>query len=325
MHRKTSEPSFIDVLVPDHIGRNDQLDRIDEMIDWPKVAKQVSGLYASTEGRPAYPPLTMVKIIILQQWYDASDVAIEEAVTDRLSFRRFAGLTLQDAVPDHSTISRFRKAVAERGLAQRLFEEVGRQLEKKGLLVKKGTLIDASALEAQARHPGSEAGARSKTDPDAAWTRKGKKSRFGYKLHIGMDGVSGLVRGVELTPANVADTDVADALIMGDEKAVYADKAYESKERRKRLRACGINDRIMHRSHKNQAELPYWQRRRNALVSKVRAPVEGVFGTLKRSYGYWRTRYVGLEKNVAEAMFKVMAYNLRRADGLCEARGAAIA
>ena len=93
MHRKTSEPSFIDVLVPDHIGRNDQLDRIGQMIDWPQVAKQVNGLYASPEGRPAYPPLTMVKIIILQQWYDASDVAIEEAVADRLSFRRFAGLS----------------------------------------------------------------------------------------------------------------------------------------------------------------------------------------------------------------------------------------
>ena len=104
-----------------------------------------------------------------------------------------------------------------------------------------------------------------------------------------------------------------------------ADKAYESKERRKRLRERGINDRIMHRSRKNQEELPYWQRRRNALVSKVRAPVEGVFGTLKRSCGYWRTRYVGLEKNVAEAMFKVMAYNLRRADGLRGARAGAIA
>ena len=88
-------------------------------------------------------------------------------------------------------------------------------------------------------------------------------------------------------------------------KRACADEAYESKEHRKRLREQGINDRIMHRSHKNQEELPYWQRRRNALVSKVRTPVEGVFGTLKRSSGHWRTRYVGLEKNVAEAMFKV--------------------
>ncbi len=127
-----------------------------------EVAKKVNGLYASPEGRPAYPPLTMVKIIILQQWHDASDVAIEEAVSDRLSFRRFAGLSLTDAVPDHSTISRFRKEVAERGLARRLFAEVGRQLEKKGLLVKKGTLIDASVIKAQARRPGSEAGAEAR-------------------------------------------------------------------------------------------------------------------------------------------------------------------
>ena len=137
MHRPASDPSFIDILITDHAGRNDQLDRIDQMIDWPKVAKKVSGIYASPEGRPAYPPVTMVKIIVLQQWYDASDAAIEEAVSDRLSFRRFAGRALQDAVPDHSTISRFRKEVAERGLARRLFEEVSRQLEGKGLLVKK--------------------------------------------------------------------------------------------------------------------------------------------------------------------------------------------
>ena len=100
---------------------------------------------------------------------------------------------------------------------------------------------------AQARRPQSEAGARSGTDPNAAWTKKGKKAHFGYKMHIGMDAGSGLIRGVEFTPANVADTDVADALIMGDEEAVYADKAYESRERRERLRAQGVKDRIMHR------------------------------------------------------------------------------
>ena len=122
--RPASEPSFIDVLITDHAGRNDQLDRIDKMIDWPKVAKQVNSLYASPEGRPPTPLVTMVKIIVPQQWQDASDAAIEEAVSDRLSFRRFAGRALQDAVPDHSTISRFRKEVAERGLARRLFAEV---------------------------------------------------------------------------------------------------------------------------------------------------------------------------------------------------------
>ena len=122
------------------------------------------------------------------------------------------------------------------------------------MLVKRGTLIDATIIEAQARRPQSEAGARSGTDPAAAWTRKGKKSHFGYKMHIGMDAGSGPIRGVEFTPANVADTEVADALIMGDEEAVYADKAYESRERRERLRAQGVKDRIMHRGHKDTAD-----------------------------------------------------------------------
>ena len=186
------------------------------------------------------------------------------------------------------------------------------------MLVKRGTLIDATIIEAQARRPQSEAGARSGTDPDAAWTRKGKKAHFGYKMHIGMDAGSGLIRGVEFTSANVADTDVADALIMGDEEAVYADKAYESKERRERLRAQGVKDRIMHRGHKHQTELPHWRRRRNGLLSKVRAPVEQALGTLKRCYGYWRVRYMGLMRNETEALFKALAYNLRRADGLRE-------
>ncbi len=186
------------------------------------------------------------------------------------------------------------------------------------MLVKRGTLIDATIIEAQARRPQSEAGARSGTDPDAAWTRKGKKAHFGCRVHIGMDAGSGLVRGVEFTPANIADTEAADALIMGDEEAVYADKAYESKERRERLRAQGVKDRIMHRGHKRQTGLPHWQRRRNGLLSKVRAPVEQALGTLKRCYGYWRVRCMGLMRNEAEALFKALAYNLRRADGLRE-------
>ena len=324
MHLEASDPTFLDAFLPSNAGRNDRLDRIDRLIDWPKVAALLDGVHAAPEGRPAYRPVTMVKIIVLQQWYDASDVGMEEALQDRLSFRRFAELTLTDAVPDHSTISRFRKKITERGLARALFAEVNRQLEAKGMLVKRGTLIDATIIEAQARRPQSEAGARSGTDPDAAWTKKGKRSHFGYKMHIGMDAGSGLIRGVEFTPANVADTEAADALIMGDEEAVYADKAYESKERRERLRAQGVKDRIMHRGHKHQSGLPHWQRRRNGLLSKVRAPVEQVFGTLKHCYGYWRVRCMGLRRNEAEALFKALGCNLRRADGLrggCAAYG----
>ena len=132
MRLEASDPSFIDAFLPSNAGRNDRLDRIDRLIDWPKVAALLDDVHAAPEGRPAYRPITMVKIIVLQQWHDASDVGMEEALQDRLSFRRFAELRLTDAVPDHSTISRFRKKITERGLARALFAEVNRQLEAKG-------------------------------------------------------------------------------------------------------------------------------------------------------------------------------------------------
>lgn len=128
-----------------------------------------------------------------------------------------------------------------------------------------------------------------------------------------MDKDSGLVRRAELTPANIYESEVADMLICGDEAAVYADKTYEHKERRRRLRAEGVKDRIMHRSHKNQAELPIWQKRRNALIGPIRKHVERVFGTLKRSYGYHQVRYYTLEANATQLFLLTTAMNLKRA------------
>ena len=318
MHQRTGLPSFVDALIPEGLGGNEALERIDAVLDWGRIGTLLEAVHAAPEGRPSYPPLTMLKIAILQQWYAASDPAMEEALRDRISFRRFVGLGWTDGTPDHSTISRFRKELTERGLGERLFAELSRQLEERGLLVKQGTLIDATIIEAQARRPsmGQGPGARSATDRDAAWTRKGGGAYFGYKAHVGMDEGSGLIRKALLTPANVNDTEVADRLLSGDEAAVYADKAYESKERRARLKSRGVKDRIMHRSHKNQRGLPHWQKRRNGLISRVRAPVEQVFGTLKRSYRYRQVRYMGLERNATELWLKCLAYNLRRAERL---------
>ena len=324
MHRQVGTPSFADALLPAKVGRNAQLEQVDAVLDWEPVAAVVRDLYAAPEGRPSYPPLVMVKVLVLQQWYNASDPEIEAALWDRLSFRHFVGLGLQDPVPDHSTISRFRSALAARGLGERVFAEVTRQLDAAGWLVKAGTLLDATLVAAQARRPSMDEGpgAGSATDPEARWTRKGGRAHFGYKAHLGVDAESGLIRRAILTPAHVNESEVADTLISGDERAVYADKAYESKVRRSRLRAQGIKDRIMHRSHKNQRGLPYWQQRRNALIAPRRAPVEQVFGTLKRSYGYRTVRYLGLARNLVELWFKCLAYNLRRAARLQELAGA---
>jgi IS5 family transposase len=259
----------------------------------------------------------MVKALLLEQWYNLSDPEMEEALGDRISFRRFVGLGLQDDTPDHSTISRFRGALEERGLSEKLFQELGAQLERLGLVLKQGTLMDATLVEAQVKKPPFSAGsgAKSPKDPDAEWTRgqSGRKSSFGYKVHLGVDAGSGLVRKAKLTPAKVYESEVADELVSGDEGEVYGDRAYESKRRREWLRSQGIGDMIMHRSHKHQKELPEWQKLHNELIRPKRALVEKVFGTLKRSYGYSRVRYRGLARNALEMWFKLMAYNLRKA------------
>ena len=318
MHREMGQPSLVESLLPEKLGQNQRLERIHQVVDWVRIGKLTARVYDAPEGRPSYPPLLMVKVLLLEQWYNLSDPQMEEALGDRISFRRFVGLGLQEDAPDHSTISRFRTALAERGLAEELFMELGRQLEERGLMLKEGTLMDATVVAAQVRKPPASAGrgAKSPKDPDADWTytHRGVRSHFGYKVHAGVDAGSGLVRRAVFTPAKVNESEAADALVSGDEGAVYGDRAYESKARRQWLKSQGIKDRILHRSHKHQRELPHWQQRRNELIGPRRALVEKVFGTLKRTYQYHRVRYRGLERNALEMWFKLMAYNLRRAD-----------
>ena len=318
MHRETGGETFIEALVPARLGRNAQLERIAALVDWEPLAELVAEIYAAPRGRPAYPPLLMVKALLLAQWYDLSDEQLEQALWDRVSFRRFVGLGLDDEAPDRSTVSRFRLQLVRRGLAPRLFAALNRQLEARALVVKRGALLDATLVEAQVRRPGrgTRAGSRSERDPDASWTRKGGRAHFGYQAHLNVDQGSGLVRRAALHPAHVNESAVADDLLAGDERAVYADRAYESKARRRRLRAAGVKDRIKHRRPRHLRRLPHWQAVRNQLIERRRAAVERVFGALKQHYGYRRVRYRGLQRNALELHFKCLAYNLRRADAL---------
>ncbi len=317
MHKEMGHPGLAESLLPEELGQNHRLERISQIVDWDRFEGLVADIYSAREGRPSYPPLTMVKVLLLEQWYNLSDPEMEEALGDRISFRRFVGLGLQDDTPDHSTISRFRTALEERGLSEKLFGELGGQLERRGLVLKQGTLMDATLVEAQVKKPpfSEGSGGKSLKDPDADWTRgrRGRRSHFGYKVHLGVDARTGLVRKAKLTSAKVYESEVADELVSGDERSVYGDRAYESRERRVWLKTQGINDRIMHRSHKHQRELPRWLQRRNELIRPRRDLVEKVFGTLKRSYGYDRVRYRGLGRNGLEMWFKLMAYNLRKA------------
>jgi IS5 family transposase len=275
--------SFADALSDPRLGANRRLEAIGAAIDWAPLAALSARLRPGRTGRPPYEPLVMLKALLLQRLYALSDPQLEEALFDRLSFRRFCGFAAGEGAPDETTLCRFRQDAAESGVLEACLDEVNRQLAAKGLMLKTGTLIDATIIAAKSRKPEPAAGlgAQVPSEPDADWTKKNGRSHFGYRLHAGVDEGSGLIRRLVLTPARVNESLVADDLICGDERAVYGDKGYESKERRARLKARGIKDRIMHRSHKNQAALPRGQARRNALIARRRAAVERVFRDLE--------------------------------------------
>jgi IS5 family transposase len=296
------------------LGRNASLERLVSEVKWYRFEKLLARLRHEGPGRPPFEPLVMLKALLLQQFYGLSDADLEEAINDRVSFRKFLGLPLEVASPDHTTLCRFRNRLVEAGLSEKLFAEFEHQLEKRGLILKRGTMIDASLVESGFR-PGSRDGEREAVDGDAAIVaRQGKPGgHYGYKVHIAVDHGSRLIRRLELTPANVNDTVPADALVCGDEQAVYADKAYAKRDRRLWLRSLGIKPRIMHKSWGGGPPLSRWQKRYNQLITPIRSQVEGIFATLKRWMGMTRLRYKGLAKNRSHWFLVVLAHNMNRA------------
>jgi transposase, IS5 family len=314
------QSSFIDLLLPAGMGRNARLERISALIDWMPIERLAGKVRSGETGRPPYSPLSMIKALLLQQWYGLSDPGLEEALLDRVSFRRFCGFGLDGGTPDETTLCRFRNALKNADLGTALFTAIGTQLETAGFMVKQGTLIDATLVASAVATPASGSTpqgveSRSPHDPDANWTRQGASRRlfFGYKVHIGVDQGSGLIRSRVVTGAKTYESEVADALVMGDEGAVYADKAYEKKARREALKARGIKDRIQHRRNKHMKALPHWQTVRNGLIGRIRGGVERAFAVLKRSYGLRRMRYRGLQANAFHFDLVAIAFNLRRA------------
>lgn len=291
---------------------------LDAAVDWTPLRELLGKRGAAGPGNSSYPAEVLLRCLLLGVWHGLSDPALEGAIADRLSFRRFAGFSLQDRTPDHSTLWRFREELAHDGLIERIFTEIERQLQAKNLILKRGTLIDASLVAARANPPRkargrTDAPVAPSADPDARWGRKGKQSVFGYKIHIGVDAAHTLIRRVDVTDASVTDTEPADKLICGDEKAVYGDQAYSTHARHARLSAAKIKDRLMRRPNKHHPELPPRQRHRNRLIGKVRAAVERPFATFKEHYGLRRMRFYTLIRNRVQIVLACCSYNLRRA------------
>jgi len=322
--RLRGQLSFADSLSERRSDLNQELDRVSGLIDWPAIVRLLSPLSPPLRGAPGYAPVVLFQAVLLAQWHGLSDERMEAALDDRRSFRRFCGFGEMDRVPDHTTLWRFREALGEAGLHDVAFAEIERQLGQRGLTVKQGTLIDASLIAAQAAvppkptapatdAPPSSLLVKSHTDPDAGWTRRGKRRFFGYKAHIGVDQGSGLIRRQALTGAEVNDTLIGDALIVGDERAVYADKAYDSHARRHALAAARIKYRVQKRADKHHPVLSPRDRRRNILIGRVRGRVETVWAFMKRVWNYRRVRYFNAIRNKTQFALLCIAYNLRRA------------
>ena len=316
-HKQVGQFGFEDALVASHKGRSDRLARIDGLLDWSRFEAELSGFYPSRRGEPGYPPLVMFKVVLLQRWYALSDPGMEEALADRLSFRRFVGLSLSDPTPDHTTIFRFRERLQSDGLLAALCDELARQLDAHGVVLRQGTLIDASLVSSAARRPRMKEGKTSRVDPDARFGTNNERRRydFGYKLHVAVDQGSGLVRGVRLSPANRQEVDFARELVQGDEDAVYADRAYDAKHLRAHLAQRGIADGIMRRARAGHPLSPDEVAWNHKLVAR-RRPVEKVFGTFKRGYRLDRMPYFSMTRNLVAVTLACFAYNLRRLDAL---------
>ena len=198
------------------------------------------------------------------------------------------------------------------GLSAALLAETNRQLDALGLIVKRGTLVDATLIAASVKRPPYGSGGVNPRDPDARVTVKRKTVHFGYKAHLAVDEESGLVRQAEMTSANVHDSRLADALIQGDEQGYFADKAYDSQAFRERLEARGLVDGVAWKGRRNQPLEP-WQKLMNAWSSSIRCGVERANATMKRWYGMSRVRYRGLARNACHLQFVAAAMNMKRA------------
>ncbi len=291
------------------VPTNDFLERLDGALDFKPLEAALHRMYPATTGHPPHPPLVLFKMSLLQHCYGLSDPQCEELVADRMSWRRFVGLGLQDKVPDETTLVRFRQRLMGHGLHEKLLQLVNRQLEQKGFILKTCTLVDATLLAAARRAPAT--GDKIGGDDDAGFTVKQGRPHYGYKAHVAADQEHTLIRHVTLTDASVHDSQEFENVVKGDEEMVVADKAYWSQERRRWCERRSIGNGILRKAFRGQP-LDKTTLLFNRLMSRVRCGIERIFGWWKRCTGYRRVRYVGRDPNRLELEFKSICWNLKR-------------
>ena len=283
------------------------LEEMDQVIPWAELLQFIKGHYPKAgNGRQPMPMEGMLRIYFMQQWYGLSDPAMEDALYDIESMRRFAGIDLAaDVIPDETTILKFRHLLEKHELTKKIFERTKNYLSEKGLLLREGTIVDATIINA----PSSTKNQARSRDKEMKQTKKGNQWYFGMKAHVGTDTRKGLVHSVVVTDAGVHDSQVMDKLVHGEEQAVYGDRAYTSEKKKREYEDRGIkwcvNRKACRHYQLTPEDVEY-----NHKQSQVRAKGEHIFLVVKHLWRYQKVRYKGLLKNTAQVFSLFALANL---------------
>lgn len=304
--------SLFDWVLGDKGGRKATafLRRMDEAVPWKEIGDELDGaLYDRHMGRPGFPVHVLVKALFLEMWYGLSDPELEEQILDRVSFQRFLGVHNRTDIPDETTVCRFRGKLAELHAEEELFEVVQGMIDERGLRVNRGTIVDATIVDApkgRKREDGTNT-----RDKDAGFTKKNGKTFHGYKAHVGSDTKGHFIESVIVTSATTHDNEAFDDLVKDETRAVFADKAYVDMEKKRDFRKRGIFWGVLDRASRGHA-LSTKQWKGNNQKSSVRSRGEHPFAWMKRAMHFQGVRFRGLRRNTFHITLVCAAYNLKR-------------
>lgn len=283
----------------------DKLSELESLIDWEAFRPVIGQLYTNDQGlggRPNMDVILMTKLLVLQSLYGLSDPELERQANDRISFRKFLGFP--EKIPDHTTLWYFRERLIQTGKEKAIWEELQRQLDAKGLQIRRGVIQDATFITADPGHAPADTPrgdeAKSRRSQEGTWAKKGKKSSFGFKLHILMDRDHQLIRRVQTTTASVHDSQV-DLSRTGE--TVYRDKGYFG------VRPQASMDKTMHRAVRGHP-LSIQEKRRNRAISRTRSLVERPFAVIKRVFQAGHVRVTTGARVHLKNLFSCLAFNL---------------
>jgi IS5 family transposase len=287
--------------------RAEFLEEMELVVPWAELCALVEPVYPKAgNGRPPVGLERMLRIYFLQQWFNLSDPAVEEALYDSVVMRQFVGIDLGcEPVPDETTACKFRHLLEEHGLGGKILEAVNLYLQSKGVKITTGTIVDATIIHA----PCSTKNREQKRDPEMHQTKKGKQWYFGMKAHVGVDSQTKLIHSVVATAANVADSVVLPELLHGEETKVWGDQAYRGQTEAIREAAPEAQD-MTHKQYRYKDRIDEIERAKNRTKSRVRSKVEHVFGVLKLKFGFVKVRYRGLKKNATRLFATCALVNL---------------